>query len=244
MEVEYITSTLLPLRFTFENPPETRHFHFTAVDPYTNDIYTSLGDVHKAKVTGIMRSQDQGKNWEWIHRARSGLREAHHQPTAVYFDRDTIYFGSDSRPHGIFTLNRHSRKFEQVFTMSKNLKSWFSAITKVKGSFWAISRSFTDLPTPSFGLLWWSGDGRDWLPIQTFEDAPVWLEADDENLISVGFWGNSNVAVFDVPQALQMADWISRGPKITLLDQFFEELRGPLEQLGWSSATQPPAGTR
>jgi len=213
-----------------EKPPETRHFHFTAVDAFTNDIYTSLGDAHKSSVTGIMRSEDNGKTWRWLHRAKDGLRETHRQPTAVYFDKDLIYFGADNRPNGIFTLNRNTGQFEQAFVMDKFFKSWFLAITKAKGSFWAISRSFTNWPDRSFGVMWWSADGKNWIPIQIFEDAPVWLQTSAKrNLISVGFLRkDSNVVAFKLPDAAQMAEWVSRGPTITFVDRLLgRELRGP-----------------
>jgi hypothetical protein len=228
-----------------EKPLETRHFHFTAVDPFTNDIYTSLGDAHKSRVTGIMRSQDGGKTWQWLHRARDGLRETHRQPTAVYFDKDAIYFGEDNRPQGIFVLDRNMGHFYQVFVMKKIFKSWFTAITKVKGSFWAISRSVTKSPPkPSFGLLWWSRDGKNWVPIQIFRDAPLWLQIDDDkNLISVGFLRkDSNVIAFNSPDAAQMAAWVSLGPTVTL--PLLDRLLGFQRLAGWSLSTQPPSDTR
>ena len=47
-----------------QKPANAKHFHVTAVDPFTNDIYTSLGDALKIYsghgITGIMRSQDGG----------------------------------------------------------------------------------------------------------------------------------------------------------------------------------------
>jgi hypothetical protein len=182
-----------------------------------------------------MRSQNGGKTWQWIYRTRGAPREAHVQPTAVYFDKDKIYFGKDNpRPPGVFVLDRATGKFAQVFVMSKFFKSWFIAIAKMKGSLWAISRSFTDLPKPSFGLLWWSEDGNDWVPIQIFNDAPVWLETDDKRgLLSIGFLRKeTNVTLFDVPETQQMAKWVGEGPSISWLDQSFgRELRGPFQRL-------------
>jgi hypothetical protein len=215
-------------RLLFEKPPGTRHFHFTAVDPFTGDIYTSLGDAHKAEVTGIMRSQDGGETWQWLDKATGGSRTTHRQPTAVYFDKDAIYFGKDNRPPGILVLDRKSGRIEQVFIMSKFFKFWFTGIIKVKGSFWAIWRSFTNKPKPSFGLLWWSGDGKTWVPVQFFTDAPIWLQAGNEdNLISLGFLRkNSDVIAFNVPDAAQMAEWVKRGPSVALLGRLFARLTG------------------
>jgi hypothetical protein len=231
----------------FTKPPETRHFHFAAVDPFMNDIYTSLGDAHKSSVTGIMRSQDGGKTWQWLDKkTKKDPRDRHRQPTAVYFDNDVVYFGADNRPQGIFILDRQTGHFNYVFVMDRIFKSWFTAITKAEGSFWALSRSFTDPPTPSFGLLWWSREGKDWVPIQTFSSAPLWLQTDNEkHVISVGFVReDANVIAFELPDPLRMAEWVRLGPTITLLDRLLEELRGPLEHLmGWSLPTRPPSGT-
>ena len=101
-------------------------------------------------------------------------------------------------------------------------------------SFWAISRSFTNPPEPSYGLMWWSGDGKNWLPIQFFRDAPIWLQINDErDPISVGFLRNdSNVIAFNLPDAPQMAEWVSLGPTITLLDRLLgRKLRGAFRRL-------------
>jgi hypothetical protein len=217
-----------------ENPPETRHFHFTAVDPLTGDIYTSLGDADKFEVTGIMRSQDGGKTWQWLDKAVGGSQENHNQPTAVYFDTDAIYFGKDNRPEGILRLDRKTGRLDRVFTMSKLFRSWFTGIAKVNGSFWAISRSFTHKPKPSFGLLWWSQDGRSWVPVQVFGDAPIWLAADpDRDVISIGFLRpETNVVAFTLPDAAQMEAWVRHGPRVGALDWLFgRDLKGPFERL-------------
>jgi hypothetical protein len=114
----------------FTNPAGTRHFHFTAVDPFTNDIYTSLGDALKRYagfgLTGIMRSQDFGKQWDWLYKTTVGSDAIDRQPTAIFFDGDRVYFGTDSKPHGIFVLDRNENEFEQIFYMSDLLRSWFT----------------------------------------------------------------------------------------------------------------------
>jgi hypothetical protein len=147
-----------------EKPAKARHFHVTAVDPFTNDIYTSLGDDLKEyakfgdRVTGIMRSQDEGKNWKWLYKTIVGSGPINRQPTAIYFDCEKIFFGTDSKPHGVFILDRASGTFEQAYAMPARFRSWFTEIEKAKGSYWALSRAFAK---KSFGFLWWSGDGKD-----------------------------------------------------------------------------------
>jgi hypothetical protein len=211
----------------FEKPPEARHFHVTAVDPFTNDIYTSLGDALKKyqgfgdRVTGIMRSQDGGETWEWIYRTIVGAGEIDRQPTAVYFERDKIYFGTDSKPHGIFILDRKTGAFEQVFEMNDFFHSWFTTIERAKGSYWAVSRAFSN---KGFGVLWWSADAKDWSPIQMFHGTPVWLETSEpDDLLSVGFVERDlNVVTFKLPDATEMTRWVSHGPSITMLDRLVQ----------------------
>lgn len=207
-----------------KKPAEARHFHVTAVDPFTNDIYVSLGDALKRykkfgnRVTGIMRSQDGGENWHWLYRTIVGTGAIDRQPTAVHFEKDKIYFGTDSKPHGVFVLDRATGSFEQVFDMSGLLRSWFTEIKKAKGTYWAVSRAFSN---QGFGVLWWSADGKNWTPIQIFIGTPVWLQIDaKDDLISVGFFEpDLNVVAFKLPDRGQMSGWVGRGPTITMFDR-------------------------
>lgn len=212
-------------------PVEARHFHVTAVDPFTNDIYTSLGDALKKykklgdRVTGIMRSQDEGRTWQWINKTIVGSGAISRQPTAIYFDADKIYFGTDSQPHGIFALDRSTGIFKQLFVMDKLFHSLFTDIIKEKGSFWALSHAFgRSYTNKNFGILWWSEDGKTWIPVQIFSRAtPGWLHVDDKShLMSVTFREqNLDGVVFELPDAHQMVEWVRAAPKFTLLDRLF-----------------------
>jgi hypothetical protein len=153
--------------------------------------------------------------------------EINRQPTSIYFEKDRIYFGSDSNPHGIFALDRRTDEIEQVFVMSDVLRSWFLAIVEARGSYWALSRSFGK---DNFGVLWWSGDSKSWTPVQFFSHVPFWLQTDEQhNLISVGFGEERNyrlvkdgpVRVMTVPDRDTMAVRVRHGPTITLLDRIF-----------------------
>jgi hypothetical protein len=215
-------------------PAEARHFHVTAVDPFTNDIYTTLGDALKKYkgygVTGIMRSRDSGKTWNWLYKTTVGSGAIDRQPTAIFFDKDRIYFGTDSKPHGIFVLDRNTDRFEQGFFMSDLLASWFTAIVRKKGSLWALSRAFGK---DDFGVLWWSGDGSQWTPIQIFAGLPIWLEADEEHdLMSVGFVienenysviENAKIIAMNLPDYDSIAEKVRTGPTPSLLDSIFRE---------------------
>ena len=114
--------------------------------------------------------------------------------------------------------------------MSDLLRSWFTAIVRKKGSFWALSRAFAK---DDFGVLCRSGDGNKWTPIQIFAGLPIWLEADEaHDVISAGFVienknyvviKNAKIAAMNLPDYRTMADWVQRGPTITLLDRMFRE---------------------
>jgi len=193
------------LSLLFKNPEQTRHFHFSTVDPFTDSIYSSLGDSHTHWVTGIMRIDKSGKNWDWIHVARGSLQSNHRQPTAVHFEEDRIIFGSDDPPHGIFAMDRSGKNIRQMFLMDQASKSWFTGIIRTGNSYWAISRSFSQ--KPEFGVLWWSDTGDSWYPVQYFEDIPYWLRSDKDNRhVSVGFGfasSASKVILYDVPDPKQ-----------------------------------------
>ena len=83
------------------------------------------------------------------------------------------------------------------------------------------------------GVLWWSGDGSKWTPIQIFAGLPIWLEADEaHDVISVGFvienknyvvTKNARIVAMNLADYRTMADWVQRGPTITLLDRMFRE---------------------
>jgi hypothetical protein len=212
-----------------EKPNKARHFHVTAVDPFTNDIYTSLGDALKEyvklgdRVTGIMRSQDEGRTWNWLYKTTVGSSAVNRQPTAIYFDQDKIIFGTDCKPHGVFVLDRTTRTFEQVFAMPDRFRSWFTEIKRANGSYWALSRAFSNR---GFGFLWWSGDGKAWTVVQEFKSTPVWLETDEtSNVMSVGFLErDSDVIAFKIPAAADMAERASEGFMFTFTDLLQEKL--------------------
>jgi hypothetical protein len=224
-----VNATTEEATLILEKPTKARHFHVTAVDPFTNDIYTSLGDALKQyvkfgdRVTGIMRSQDEGKSWQWLYETTVGSGAINRQPTAVYFDKDDIIFGTDCKPHGIFVLDRRTGRLEQVYAMPDSFRSWFTEIEKANGSYWALSRAFLN---KGFGFLWWSADGKAWTPVQVFAGTPVWLQMDEVNdMMSVGFFEpNSNVVAFKPPAAEQMAKWVKVGPTLTLTDQVLTKI--------------------
>lgn len=199
----------------FEKPLNTTHFHFTAFDPYTKDIYASLGDAHKHKITGIKRSQDLGKSWQWFHKVKSSFQEKHRQPTAVAFTKNNIIFGTDSPPHGFFSYNRENKEFKQDFVMDDIYKSWITDIAIIDDNFWATSRSFSQ--KPEFGILWFSFDGKNWQAIYIFNKTPYWIESKDDNqYISIGFLDDKNDKgyIIETIDNEKMKEIIKNAPKL------------------------------
>ena len=202
------------LRIIKEKPVNTTHFHFSIVDQKTDRIFSSLGDSHKAWITGILSYNLDGSNEKWVHKTERGDQLEHRQPTAVLFEDSRILFGSDAPPHGIYALDRGSGNIISGHGVSEVSKSWFTGIVKAGGSYWATSRSFSQ--TPRFGVLWWSKEGRNWYPIQYFEKIPLWLKSNDSGkYLSVGFGlGGKGVYVYKVPKANTFEEAVSDGPEI------------------------------
>lgn len=196
-------------------PEDTTHFHFTAADPYTDHIFTALGDAHLDKITGIQRSKDLGETWEWVHYTRMGLQDTHRQPTAVCFAEDRILFGTDSPPHGIFSFERGTEELTQLFVMPNILKSYFMDIVSHDGIYWAVSRSFAQ--TPQFGVLWTSVCGDKWYPVQVMEGLPHWIGIDRSNgYVSVGFESGNSGFLLACPGAEEMRLLVEGAPGLSL----------------------------
>lgn len=76
--------------------PEIRHFHTLQPDPYNlGHWYLSSGDLPKH--CKIWRSIDNGSNWEEItdFSPRGTNNQAVHRYTAIQFDEEYLYWGTD-----------------------------------------------------------------------------------------------------------------------------------------------------
>lgn len=80
------------------------HIHRVAVDPFTQDLWITVGDGRDNR--GIFRSRDGGRAFK---------RELDSQATAVAFTEDAIYWGEDHRKSGRITrLDRASGEAREV----------------------------------------------------------------------------------------------------------------------------------
>jgi len=96
-------------RAVYRAPDEDKiHLHRIAVDPYTDDLWLTIGDgTHRAMLT----SSDHGDHWKQVERM---------QATAVAFAEDAIYWGQDkkSKP-GVMRYDRNTGTFTRWFNPRK-----------------------------------------------------------------------------------------------------------------------------
>jgi hypothetical protein len=80
------------------------HLHRIAVDPYTDDIWLTVGDGLNRQ---MLSSQDHGDTWEKV---------APLQATSVAFSKAAIYWGKDEKGEpGVTRFDRETRAFAPYF---------------------------------------------------------------------------------------------------------------------------------
>ena len=92
-------------RSTYTAPDEDKiHLHRIAVDPYTDDLWLTIGDgTHRAMLT----SSDHGETWQQVDRLQS---------TAVAFSEQAIFWGRDKKNKpGVLRYDREKKKFTRWF---------------------------------------------------------------------------------------------------------------------------------
>ncbi len=84
------------------------HLHRIAVDPYTDDLWLTVGDgTNRAMLT----SNDHGDHWHQVQRLQS---------TAVAFSEDGIFWGRDKKSKsGVLRYDRKSKTFSRWFNPRK-----------------------------------------------------------------------------------------------------------------------------
>jgi len=96
-------------RVIFKAPDENKiHLHRIAVDPYTEDLWLTIGD---GKNRNMLHSTDHGDHWQQVDRI---------QATAVAFGPDAIYWGRDKKGKpGLLRYDRKGQRFETYFNPRK-----------------------------------------------------------------------------------------------------------------------------
>jgi len=84
------------------------HLHRIAVDPYTDDLWLTIGDgANRAMLT----SSDHGDHWQQVDRI---------QATAVTFAKDAIFWGQDKKAKpGVLRYDRKTKTFARWFNPRK-----------------------------------------------------------------------------------------------------------------------------
>ncbi len=138
------------------------HIHRVAVDPFTDDLWMSMGDGPDSR--GVFRSRDSGDTWERIIDS---------QAPSVAFTKDAIYWGEDSGKGGIiFRYERATQKTEQVLDVS-DFGSYGGSIydmtVDADGMVYAATMKYAD---QNHVATLWKGKDKKWQLVMEFESQP------------------------------------------------------------------------
>ena len=147
----------------FQAPLESdAHIHRVAVDPYTNNLWITVGDTRKNR--GVFLSTDQGKSWK---------RMLDSQATGVAFLSDKIYWGEDKKNHGrVFSTTKQGRKPVTVFNADEfgNYSgSIYEVVALPDDTLLVPIMKYPD--ADNVASLWYS-DGERWDLLMIFESLP------------------------------------------------------------------------
>jgi photosystem II stability/assembly factor-like uncharacterized protein len=96
----------------YDNPDKARHFHFVAVDPFTNYLYAAQGDG--IEHASLIRSTDGGDSW--ITLGHDSLNsKIHWQFTSIAFTPEYRIFGEDEPEQSDIVRTSDDVNFEKVF---------------------------------------------------------------------------------------------------------------------------------
>jgi hypothetical protein len=131
------------------------HIHRVAVDPYTQDVWVTVGDGKENR--GIYRSQDVGASFE--HMLDS-------QATAIAFTPDAVYWGEDHRKRGRITrLDRDNGHLEEVLRASRHGPYGGSVYDMTVAGDQTLYAPTMKYPLQGHTATLWRGRGNDWVLI-------------------------------------------------------------------------------
>ena len=147
----------------FQAPNRTgAHVHRVAVDPYTNDVWVTVGDGKQNR--GIHRSQDGGDNWQHI---------VDSQATGVAFTETAIYWGEDESGYGRVTrYNRDSGEVRFVLDVSKYGNYSGSVYDLAAGAYGTIYAPFMKYEGQDHAASLWAGRDATWNQLMILESKP------------------------------------------------------------------------
>lgn len=161
---------------TIYHDPNSRHFHFIAVDPYTNYIYAATGDgKDKAR---LIRSVDGGDSW--ITLGNHSLKpEIDWQFTSIVFTPKYRIFGEDEPKQSDIVRTADDIHFEKVLVPdgSERYNFWAWGRIDSRGNIlfgsWtqhaALSKYVRNIPSKANGVIYLSRDeGTTWIKVMDF----------------------------------------------------------------------------
>lgn len=139
----------------YEAPNEDKtHLHRIAVDPYTDDLWLTIGD---GKNRSMLRSTDHGENWQQIKRLQS---------TAVAFGPQAIYWGKDKKGHpGVLRFDRESERFSNYFNPLKFGNYGGSIYDMLRLPSGELIVPFMKYPDQAHVASVWIGQEKNWQPM-------------------------------------------------------------------------------
>jgi hypothetical protein len=130
------------------------HLHRIAVDPYTDDLWLTMGD---GKNRAMLKSSDHGAHWQKIKRL---------QATAVAFGPNAIYWGKDQKDHpGILRYDRKSKRFKYYFKPDKYGNYGGSIYDMLRLPSGELVAPFLKYPNQEHVASVWIGRGKNWKPM-------------------------------------------------------------------------------
>jgi hypothetical protein len=130
---------------------DTAHVHRVAVDPYTGDVWVTVGDGTLNR--GTFRSVDGGDTWKRVRDS---------QATGVAFCEQGIYWGEDSKKGEITFTNRSNGETHGVLKVSDRGSyggSVYDLAINHKGRVYV---PFMKYPEQNHIATLWSGIGTEW----------------------------------------------------------------------------------
>ena len=138
------------------------HIHRVAVDPYTNDLWVTVGDGKKNR--GTHRSSDSGKTWQHVLDS---------QATGVAFTEAAIYWGEDESGHGRVTrYDRNSGDVRFVLDVSEHGNYSGSVYDLTSGAHGTIYAPFMKYGDQNHAASLWAGHDTTWRQLMILESNP------------------------------------------------------------------------
>ncbi len=138
------------------------HIHRVAVDPYTNDVWVTVGDGVRNR--GAWRSRDSGATFTKVLDT---------QATAIAFTDEHIFFGEDRRQQpGITRLSRDTGKTRMVLDLAGDFDTAGSVYSLAFSASGALYASNMKYPNDDHTSSLWRWGPQGWVAIVNAPERP------------------------------------------------------------------------